>query len=212
MLNMDFTKTVCINVDAEEWVNSPAPGVERKPLAREDSEQGHATSIVRYLPGAKFAEHDHPKGEEIFVLEGTFSDQTGDYSKGTYFRNPEGFRHSPSSAEGCIILVKLHQFQISDTEHVCIDTNTAEWIECGDYAQMPLHKHDKEEVSLFKLPPDSMVILDSGHGAEVFVIEGQLKSSVESLNAGTWVRTVDSPLTLKAETESLLWVKTGHIF
>ena len=56
------------------------PGVCRKPLACEEAERGHATSIVRYDPGASFSEHGHPLGEEILVLEGTFSDQTGDYS------------------------------------------------------------------------------------------------------------------------------------
>ncbi len=76
------------------------PGVSRKPLAREDAERGHATSIVRYDLGASFSEHLHPLGEEILVLEGTFSDQTGDYPAGTYFRNPEGFRHVPFRGAG----------------------------------------------------------------------------------------------------------------
>ena len=108
--------------------------------------------------------------------------------------------------------MKLHQFQDSDAEHICIDTNKEEWIECGDYFQMPLHKHDKEEVSLFKLNAGSVVILESAHGAEVFVIEGQLKSPIASLSQHCWIRTIESPFTMKAEEDSLVWVKTGHIF
>jgi anti-sigma factor ChrR (cupin superfamily) len=95
MLNMDLTQRIVINTNTQAWQPSPMPGVSRKPLAREDAERGHATSIVRYDPGASFSEHPHPLGEEILVLEGTFSDQTGDYPAGTYFRNPEGFRHAP---------------------------------------------------------------------------------------------------------------------
>ena len=115
MLNMDFEKRAVVETATQDWVASPMPGVWRKPLAREDLERGHATSIVRYDPGASFSAHDHPQGEEILVLEGVFSDETGDYPAGTYFRNPEGFRHAPFSVEGCVLLVKLHQFQADDT-------------------------------------------------------------------------------------------------
>ena len=91
MLNIDFKEKVVIETAEQEWIASPMPGVWRKPLAREDRERGHATSIVRYEAGAKFSAHDHPLGEEILVLEGVFSDATGDYPAGTYFRNPAGF-------------------------------------------------------------------------------------------------------------------------
>jgi quercetin dioxygenase-like cupin family protein len=54
------------------WQPSPRAGVWRTPLAREEAEWEHATSIVRYDPGASFPMHDHPLGEEILILEGTF--------------------------------------------------------------------------------------------------------------------------------------------
>lgn len=108
MINMDFSKRVVVDGNTQNRVASPKPGVWRKPLAREDAERGHATSLVRYDPGAKFSSHGHPLGEEILVLSGTFSDESGDYGAGTYFRNPEGFTHSPFSEQGCEILVKLH--------------------------------------------------------------------------------------------------------
>ena len=105
MLNMDLSERVVIDTRQQTWVASPMPGVWRKPLAREDAERGHATSVVRYDPGSRFSAHDHPGGEEILVLSGTFSDHTGDYRAGTYFRNPVGFRHAPFSDEGCELLV-----------------------------------------------------------------------------------------------------------
>ena len=110
MLNMNFNEQVVIKTHEQDWVASPKPGVWRKPLAREDAERGHATSVVKFDPGAAFSEHDHPLGEEILVLSGTFSDHTGDYPAGTYIRNPKGFVHAPFSKEGCILFVKLHQF------------------------------------------------------------------------------------------------------
>ena len=63
MLNMDFSERVVIDTANMDWVPSPAAGVWRKLLAREDVECGHATSIVRYDPGASFRGHNHPLGE-----------------------------------------------------------------------------------------------------------------------------------------------------
>ncbi len=90
MLNMEFNQRVVINTRQQAWLASPHEGIWRKPLAREEAECGHATSIVRYEAGASFATHGHPLGEEIFVLEGTFSDESGDFPAGSYLRNSEG--------------------------------------------------------------------------------------------------------------------------
>ena len=153
MLNMNFTEKVFINTQEQPWVASPNPGVWRKPLAREDAERGHATSIVKFEAGSSFSEHDHPLGEEILVLSGTFSDHTGDYHAGTYFRNPEGFKHAPFSKEGCTLLVKLHQFQIGDNEHIVIDTKSTVWSSgMGNLQVMPLHNFKGESTALVKWP------------------------------------------------------------
>ncbi len=117
MLNVDFSKQVTIDTNQLSWISSPAVGVSRKPLARAEAEKGHATSIVRYEAGAFFKTHFHPLGEEILVLEGTFSDENGDYGVGTYLRNPPGSSHAPFSREGCVLFVKLHQFSETDTTH-----------------------------------------------------------------------------------------------
>ena len=104
MLNMDFSQKVVIQTGEKEWIPSPAGGVLRKPLAREEAERGHATSIVRYEPGASFNRHEHPLGEEILVLEGVFSDETGDYGKGTYpaILPAVATRHSAKKAAYCL--------------------------------------------------------------------------------------------------------------
>ena len=65
MLNMDFSKRVAIEAAAAQWETNPSAGVWRKRLAKEEAERGHATSIVRHDPGARFSTHDHPLGEEI---------------------------------------------------------------------------------------------------------------------------------------------------
>ena len=113
MLNMNFDTRVVINTASQEWQPSPIAGVFRKPLAREDAERGHATSIVRYDANTRFREHGHPLGEEIFVLEGTVYDEHGSYPKGTWLRSPHLSRHHPfTKQDGALIYVKTGHLDI----------------------------------------------------------------------------------------------------
>jgi anti-sigma factor ChrR (cupin superfamily) len=214
MINMEFEKRVVINTTQQDWVSSPRAGVWRKPLAREEAERGHATSIVRHDPGSSFSRHDHPLGEEILVLQGVFSDESGDYPAGTYFRNPEGFLHAPFSKEGCEILVKLHQFKSGDGSHVCIDAHTADWQQGnGNLQVLPLHDFESESVALVRWPAGERF---ESHvhpgGEEIYVISGELIDEHGRYPAGTWIR---SPHMSRhepyVEQDTVIWVKVGHL-
>ncbi|WP_405419416.1 cupin domain-containing protein [Marinobacter flavimaris] len=214
MLNMDFSKKVIIRTEEQDWVPSPAGGVLRKPLAREEAERGHATSVVRYEPGASFNRHEHPLGEEIFVLDGVFSDETGDYPAGTYLRNPPGSGHAPFSKEGCTLLVKLHQFDERDGSTVRIDTRTTPWLPgIGGLEVMPLHEFEHEHVALVKWPANE-VFQPHRHfgGEEIFVLSGEFCDEHGRYPAGTWIR---SPHLSQhhpfVDKETIIWVKTGHL-
>ncbi len=211
---MNFEQGVVINTFDQEWLPSPKAGVWRKPLAREEAERGHATSLVKYEAGASFSEHEHPLGEEILVLDGVFSDHTGDHPAGTYIRNPEGFVHAPFSKQGCIILVKLHQFQSSDTQQVRINTNESPWLQGqGGLSVMPLHEHQSESVALVKWPANE-VFKSHRHfgGEEIFVLSGEFKDEHGVYPKGTWLR---SPHMSQhhpfVSEETIIWVKTGHL-
>jgi anti-sigma factor ChrR (cupin superfamily) len=80
------------------------PGLTVLPLHEYGSEH---VALVRWAPGTRFQAHTHWGGEEIFVLEGTFSDEYGDYPAGSWLRNPHLSRHQPFSDEGCLIYVKV---------------------------------------------------------------------------------------------------------
>lgn len=214
MLNMDFAAQLVIDTNELEWVASPKEGVWRKPLAREDAEQGHATSIVKYDAGAKFSEHGHPKGEEIFVLKGVFSDESGDYPAGTYFRNPEGFRHAPYSTQGCELLVKLHQFADDDTFKICIDTNGSKWLPGqGNLKVLPLHSHGNESVALVHWPAGEVFQPHSHFGGEeIYVISGEFIDEHGRYPTGTWIRSPHlSRHYPRVEEDTLIWVKVGHL-
>lgn len=214
MLNLDFTKRVVINTNDQELIKSPSKGVYRKLLARDEKERGHATSIVKFEPGSKFSSHDHPLGEEILVLDGTFSDESGDYSAGTYFRNPEGFIHSPFSEHGCTLLVKLHQFKTNDSKHINIDTNTASWLKGnGNLKVMPLHEFEGESAALVYWPKGEHFVPHTHFGGEeIFVISGEFIDENGRYPAGTWIRSPHmSAHNPYVEQDTVIFVKVGHL-
>ena len=214
MLNMEFDQRVVINTHEQQWLPSPKAGVWRKPLAREEAEHGHATSIVRYDPGASFSQHAHPKGEEIFVLNGTFSDESGDYPKGSYLRNPDGSRHAPYSKDGCTLLVKLHQFQNDDQAQVCIETNTADWLPgYGNLQVLTLHQHKTESVALVRWPAGEKFQSHTHFGGEeIYVISGEFIDEYGRYPSGTWIRSPHmSTHNPYVEQDTLIWVKVGHM-
>ena len=107
LINADFSQPAIVTPSDYQWVESPQQGVQRVMLDRVGAEQARATSVVRYAPDSFFPRHQHPGGEEILVLSGTFSDELGHYPAGWYLRNPPGSNHQPFSVEGAVIFVKL---------------------------------------------------------------------------------------------------------
>lgn len=69
--------------------------------------EGAHTALVKWDPGTRFQYHRHYGGEEIFVLEGVFQDERGDYPAGTWLRSPHLSAHVPFSEPGCLIFVKV---------------------------------------------------------------------------------------------------------
>jgi len=214
MINMNFNQRLVIETVSMKWERSPASGVWRKPLEREDKESGHTTSVVRYEAGAGFPEHAHPLGEEILVLEGIFSDETGDYGPGNYLRNPPGSRHQPFSKEGCTILVKLNQFDAKDLQVVRLETLAQPWQPgIGGLEVMSLYSFAHEHVALVKWPAGEYFQMHRHLGGEeIFVLSGEFRDEHGLYPAGTWIRSPHGSMHCPfVEEETLIWVKTGHL-
>ena len=217
MVNQDFTKRIAINSTKEKWHKSPSDGVERLYLERDDGgESAVATSIVRFAPGSKFDEHVHDGGEEFIVLEGTFSDEFGSYPKGTYVRNPMGSSHNPYSDSGCILFVKLRQFQTDDQEKVKINTNNETWLPglVDGLSVMPLHHFKTEHVALVKWAPNT-IFNPHQHwgGEEILVLEGVFHDEFGVYPKGSWLRSphLSQHTPFTKEEGALIFVKTGHL-
>lgn len=88
------------------WTPLRLPGVSVK-LLREDRATGASTALVRFEPGARFPAHNHPAGEEIFVVEGDFRVGPHDLRAGDYLYTPPEGKHAASTVGGCLVLVTL---------------------------------------------------------------------------------------------------------
>lgn len=212
--NMDFSKRVVIETANATPIPSPSSGVTRIPLERENVESGRTTSVVNYLPGAKFSTHQHPYGEEIFVLEGVFSDGAGDYSAGTYLRNPPGSSHAPFSKQGCKLFVKLCHMDPNDSEQVVIQTKDQAWHPGqGNLKVLPLHQFKTRGAALVKWPSGERFLPHQHFGGEeIFVLSGTFKDEYGSYPAGTWIRSPHlSEHHPYVEEETVIFVKTGHL-
>lgn len=213
-VNMNLEQKICINTNEYDWSSTLQFGVYRKKLERDQEEKGHATSIVQYKPGASFNYHSHPNGEEILVLEGTFSDEFGHYKKGAYIRNAPGSKHAPFSKKGCTLFVKLNQFAPGDISNVRIDTLDSDWLSGqGNLRVMPLHNFKGQHTALVKWPANEYFQPHTHFGGEeIYVITGELIDEFGRYPAGTWLRNPHmSTHTPYVEIETIILVKVGHL-
>lgn len=189
LVNADFSRRASLTPEDYRWVASPQVGVERVMLDRVGGEVARATSIVRYAPQSHFPTHQHPGGEEILVLAGTFSDETRAYPAGWYLRNPPGSTHRPFSAEGATIFVKLWQMPTTESAEVRIDTrDQGNWVQDGDRWVCQLFDDGLESVRLQRLKAGQHVVAIEDGQAEMLVLSGSLTEGNQVYDTGSWLR------------------------
>ncbi len=214
-LHADHQKRAVVDSNTIDWVPSPLPGVDRRMLDRDGEEVARATSVVRYAPDSYFSAHTHGGGEEFLVLEGVFSDETGDFAEGMYVRNPIGSRHTPHSKPGGTILVKLRQFEPADQAFVRIDTRTTDWQQTGQAGVkiMPLHHFGSEQVALLNLEAGSTFVEGANDGGnELFILAGSLSDPHGSYQVGTWIRNPPGSDThITSDAGCKVFRKSGHL-
>ena len=215
-INADFSARVVVHSANLDWQESPMKGVHRRMLDRVGGEVARATSIVRYAPNSKFSSHVHTGGEEFIVLEGVFQDEHGDFPAGSYIRNPPQSSHTPGSDVGCIIFVKLWQFDLQDRTHVRSHIDKAGTVYNATRKNVQvstLFADHRESVRLEKWAPDCEVTLDVYEGAEILVLDGAFTEGGDTLQQLSWLRLPEgSAFTGKTGKDGAkVWVKTNHL-
>jgi len=215
-VNGDFSKRVMLHSDLIDWEDSPMQGVDRRRLDRVDNEADRVTTIVRYAPESSFSPHVHTGGEEFIVLDGVFEDDYGNWPTGSYIRNPPTSRHQPGSKGGCVIFVKLAQFQKDDRTFIHADMNKLGSVSDANRVGVevsPLFKDAHEDVRLEYWEPNTKIVVDALGGAEILVLDGGFTESGEQLRKESWLRVPVNTI-IKVETGkqgAKVWIKSGHL-
>ena len=193
-INGDMSRFVFVDINGMEWRKSPSNTVWRKRLHLVGPpESGQVTSLVLYEKNSDFSAHEHPGGEEILVLGGTFSDERGDFTAGTYLLNPEGYAHTPYSKDGGLIFVKLRQYPGPDRRQVVVNTHDFEWVDTsiGGISVKILYsqKGYPEQTRLEKWEPGaSPGRTDYPGGAEILLLKGSIEDENGTYDEMSWLR------------------------
>ena len=150
------------------------------------------------------------------VLDGVFQDEHGDFPAGSYIRNPPESGHTPGSEPGCVIMVKLWQFDMADRTHVRIDTNKMRALPAAGrpgVSVMPLFHDQREDVRMEIWDAGANIELDVPNGIELFVIDGNFVENGETFQPQSWLRLPCSD-TLRATAGKdgcKVWIKADHL-
>lgn len=217
-VNSDRSQLAIAHAPAMDWVQSPTPTVWRKRFEHVgDPEKGLVTSLVRFDAGSEFPLHGHPEGEEFLVLEGTFSDEYGDYHAGSFLLNPVGFTHAPFSREGCILFVKLRQYPGPGKRHIHVDSNRDSWQPhtLPGVSVLPLYESEDspEQIRLVRVAAGARIpTVEFPAGEEIFVLSGAYEDEHGRYGKHSWVRyPAGSAHTPRTEVGCTWYVKKGHL-
>jgi anti-sigma factor ChrR (cupin superfamily) len=213
-IHSDYSKRVVLDHHDLPWILSPSFGVERRMLDRKGDELAKATSIVRYQAGARFPSHVHEFGEEILVLDGVLSDETGSYPAGSYIMNPPGSSHAPFSEGGCTLFVKLRHLGSEQIEREIVDTYSAPWLQgmVPGLTVMPLMRQGMGS-TLVRWAPQTYFNPHKHYGGEeIFVVAGVFEDEHGRYPTGSWIRSPHLSMHKPFSKEGCtIFVKTGHL-
>jgi quercetin dioxygenase-like cupin family protein len=107
-MNTDINNYIVRNIQ-KEWQPLIEKGIHYEgisviPLHYDEAKDRSTTILLKFEPGATYPYHNHPGGEEIFVLCGEAILENITLLKGDYLYTPENFKHSVTTKTGCTML------------------------------------------------------------------------------------------------------------
>jgi len=204
-LNNNYDKSISINTTTQIWEINDILNYKEKILSVDEEKK---TSILELNKNSRLTLEPLVKSVEIFVLEGTYSNEFGDFEKGTYLNLPEENQEKVFCKNSCKIFRKENYR--AHYEKIIIDTTKQEWLQGqGNLQVMPL----VESTALVLWPKDE-VFIEHKHwgGEEIYVLTGIFIDEHGEFEKDTWVRNhhLSTHLPFVKE-ETVIFVKTGHI-
>lgn len=89
----------------EKGVNTS--GIYVKVLRYDETTKRAPLILLKFDARAKYPYHNHPAGEDLFVMEGKVIIEGAELSAGDYLFTPPGFKHGVKSETGCILMLHI---------------------------------------------------------------------------------------------------------
>lgn len=204
-MNDNYETRVLINTNDLEWENTQNKGIYKKLLSKKEDEE---TSILKIEESSKLNNNSKINSVEIFVLEGIYKNEFGEFKSGTYLNLPNENEAFVSSNTGCVIFRKENCDK--GVENIIIDTNSTPWLSGqGNLEVMPLYT----QTALVKWPQNERFIPHKHWGGEeIFVLKGRFMDEHGIYPKGSWIRSPHLSTHFPfVEEETIIFVKTGHL-
>ena len=204
-MNDNYETRALINTNDLEWENTQNKGIYKKLLSKKEDEE---TSILKIEENSKLNNNSKINSVEIFVLEGVYKNEFGEFKSGTYLNLPNENEAFVSSNTGCVIFRKENCDK--GVENIIIDTNSTPWLKGqGNLEVMPLFT----QTALVKWPQNERFIPHKQWGGEeIFVLKGRFMDEHGIYPKGSWIRSPHLSTHFPfVEEETIIFVKTGHL-
>ena len=204
-MNDNYETRALINTNDLEWENTQNKGIYKKLLSKKEDEE---TSILKIEESSKLNNNSKINSVEIFVLEGIYKNEFGEFKSGTYLNLPNENEAFVSSNTGCVIFRKENCDK--GVENIIIDTNSTPWLKGqGNLEVMPLFT----QTALVKWPQNERFIPHKHWGGEeIFVLKGRFMDEYGIYPKGSWIRSPHLSTHFPfVEEETIIFVKTGHL-
>jgi len=90
------------NLLVEKGVNYE--GIFVKSLRFDKEKQRSSTILLKFEAGASYPYHNHPAGEELFVIGGSCIIEGTKLVSGDYLFTPPNYKHSVKTETGCLLM------------------------------------------------------------------------------------------------------------
>lgn len=89
----------------EEGINTD--GIFVKVLRYDEAQQRSPSILLKFEPGTRYPYHNHPGGEELFVMKGSCFVNDTELHAGDYLYTPKDFKHFVKSDTGCELMLMI---------------------------------------------------------------------------------------------------------
>jgi len=205
-MNNDYKQRISIDSQNLKWEEDEILGISKKLLSQNDTKE---TALIKIDKNATFSNSNRVNSVEIYVLEGSYSNEFGTFEKGAYLKLPQEQESLVSSPSNCIIFRKINYYE--NDEQSIVDTVASTWSAgYGNLQVMSL----SDQTALVKWPKDERFVPHSHWGGEeILVLSGIFMDEFGKYEVGNWTRSPHQSRHFPfVEDETIILVKTGHLF